>query len=350
MDYYIMLPGQDADHKGPFNKQELAEMVKSGELSLDALYANEGMTEWQPLQQLLSSQPHEPSEPQEKPPQEGQTENSKPPMEPLAVLAGRWLGKRWKRLTPHVKNAWSAATTKTGDFIRTISCPPPGLTIEERLLHLERQNGALKWAGLFLILAFSIAASTFRQGNLMSTPQARDQIAIKDSAGKVRYWVGMTDTGDVAQQFYDQNGKERFSVNVFKNGLANERISDSEGNLRVLTYTSARAEAGQALFDRNKRMRIRSLVSEQGGSFLTFYDQNEIARSGMFTATDDSIGQWFGDRYGNNKVVTAINPDGSIVIPVPEESDGDKLWKWGDRALIAIGAAKLLNEWINSGK
>ncbi len=50
MDYYIAV---ENGHKGPYTRQQLETMWNSGDITCDALYSSEGMTEWRRVEELI---------------------------------------------------------------------------------------------------------------------------------------------------------------------------------------------------------------------------------------------------------------------------------------------------------
>jgi WD40 repeat protein len=158
-------------------------------------------------------------------------------------------------------------------------------------------------------------------------PNGKSELCLLGTKERSGIWMGVSESGDVRQSFFDRDEKERITLNVDRtgntlsflskdrkarivtsetaNGTALNVLYDELGNRRVGTYVNARGDASQVLYGpRGHRGLVLASEGEIPGS-LNFCDLNGNPKCGASVGRDgEPTYFWLKNQGVNGKEAT----------------------------------------------
>jgi len=361
MDYYITTPGKEENFKGPFTLQQLAAMSNAGEIAPGTLYAAEGMTEWRRLEDLLATQAatDDGTKPPPIPPSEEQDQKRPSAKPPLAFLLKEEFSRPFRRLSKATVAGRTWLAAKLEALANSLNAKR-GATIEERIVRLELLNRCLA-GGLLLLVLLMIITSVAKKSGFSGL--SGQQVALRDSNGKIRWQVSIDEKGSVKQSFFDSKGAERVYVGVDDESTARIRLLDGNGHRRVAAFAPATGDAvlsilppgnsgttqvgglslmcfqdhsatlqicdpkgnerysvntfangatNQRLSDREGRLRLLSYTDDQNLSVQAFYDTGGMLRNYVGTTADGNCQSAILDAAGKIRLNAESRRSGTV--------------------------------------
>ena len=155
----------------------------------------------------------------------------------------------------------------------------------------------------------------------LAVPDALEvkSIAIKDGAGRMRYWVGFNEKDNFTASFFDTNGQPRLVHGLNAHGLPAESLFDQWGQARASTVLDAQGDPSQLFFDAAATPRIHTWISSDRTAGFMLMGTNRVAQ---YSATVDGRGeveQEVADRKGVTRMRTAIDLDNAPLHSIYDE-------------------------------
>ena len=219
------------------------------------------------------------------------------------------------------------------------------MTIEERLVNMERELGRQKrryrWLlGVVLLAAGGLIVPGFvkttasrvwaQTGGTAKELRARS-IVIEDENGKTRAVLAVGAESVPGLWLFDENGKTRVDLAAFKDG---PRLTLYAENDKIRVGLGVLKDGQRLLMsDENGKIRV-GLSALKDGPNLSLYDENGKTRIGLGALKDGSA-IVLSDENGKDRFLAGkartVTPDGKI-IEYPESSlilfgpDGKVIW------------------------
>jgi hypothetical protein len=209
--------------------------------------------------------------------------------------------------------------------------------LHARLATLERRTGRVTLcagaAGVLAVLAAALAGVVSRQASTARPSQSLEgrQIALRDSAGKLRALLGVRADGSVALMLSDAAATPRIMMGV---GVGPEStpvlaLSDNQGRLRAALAVAADGAASVGFLDGSEMVRTTLGTAGNGAPALNLVDDARHVRAALQEDTDGTSLLRLFDRAGQPRVALGLNDDAPSL--VMRDENGALLGKLPDQ-------------------
>ncbi|HYA35736.1 MAG TPA: hypothetical protein VEF03_08945 [Candidatus Binataceae bacterium] len=148
----------------------------------------------------------------------------------------------------------------------------------ERISRLEFQHDKLRrsnqnlrlMAGGLMLLCVALFTTAETKTAVSDTVEAQ-QFLLRDSSGKLRGAMGVTQDGAVGLNLEDSNGRSRLTVDLAVDGTPGVDLLDKDGNIRATIALGEAGEPGVGLYGPGGRLRTSLDIPAAKTPGLAFY-------------------------------------------------------------------------------